>query len=64
MEEMDGLLPDFSLGNGQFSDILFLFTHDNFTEGFYVIGLGDTEVSRSNVFLHSLSLGSIQRNRS
>lgn len=29
---------------------------------FYVIGLGDTEVSRSNVFLHSLSLGSIQRN--
>lgn len=34
MEEMNGLLPDFSLGNGQFSDILFLFTPDNFTEGF------------------------------
>lgn len=33
-EGMDGLLPDFSLGNGQFSDTLSPLTHNNFTRGF------------------------------
>lgn len=43
-------LPDFSWGNGQFSDMLSAFIHGNFIEGFLYIGLGDTGFRRASIF--------------